>query len=187
MADEILKKKKMTLADLPPEPGIEESPLLEIPGAKEAKRKAFGRMKEAGVPEIAVEAADVMIPESLEGAAGKMAEGMRGIKKAMAVGKDYKKAMKGHDEVKRMLEASAGIKKPAEQAVERTLNYEKLGNPAHKIPRGEVTKEGYKALQNEGQAQDLMESLAKLERRDPEAHKKAVARLKAKGVLPEQD
>lgn len=190
MADKLpySPRKYRSLADLPPEPGIEESPLLEIPGAKELKRKALGALRDSGVPEVAVETTDLLLPESLEG----LSQTFKKAGKAAVAGivsKDFRKAQDGHSAVHKMLEEMNGLKSSAPQ--ERVLDYSKFNSkdPSKRVARSEQDAHGrFHTLElSEGLTQDKMESLERLRERNPERYKQVIAKWRAKGILPDQE
>lgn len=176
-----------SLADLPPEPGLEESPLLEIPGAKELKRGALGALKEAGVPEVAVEAADILIPESPEGVSSSVKKAGKAISRLGS--DDFKRAQKGHQDVKDMLRRSMPAPEP-KAAPGGTLDYSKMNppkDPSKRVPRSEVDSMGrYHTLElSEGLTQDRMESLEKLKQRNPARYQEVIKKWREKGILQE--
>lgn len=193
-------RKFRSLADLPPEEGLEESPLVEIPGMKEVKRSALGGMRDAGVPEVAVDVADVLIPEAPDGVMGSGKKAMRAVgkaKKALSKADDvaaaqYAKNQHGHEEVKKMLGLSSDApdlsKAAAKVDAPRTINYGNLDkDPAKRIPRGEVHEGKFRPVESEALSQDRMESLERLKKRNPDRYQTVIKKWKEKGILPPQE
>lgn len=179
-------KKKMTLDDLPPEEGLEESPFFEAPGAKEAKKKLFDRMRDAGMPEIMVEAADIGIPESLEGMATKAVQFGRKIGKGIGM----MRASGGSKEIDDILASVKGkAEMPEVKSAERVLDYSKFEkDPTKSMPRTKVSgSQGLQTIENEALTQDRMASLEKLKDRNPKRYQEVIAKWREKGILPEQD
>lgn len=189
-------RKFRSLSDLPPEKGLEEAPLFEVPGLKELKRKALGSLKDAGVPEVAVEAADVLVPDGpdMSAMAKKAGKAMKAMAKSEDKVKnaDYEKAQEGHRRVREMLglDSSAPDMEAKLKSKERVLDYGNFDkDPTKRIPRTEVKGDDtgkLRTLENEALTQDRMESLERLKERNPDRYQKVIAKWRAKGILPDQ-